>query len=95
MNERKAYIRHVTHREPINRFGKLGYVEHIEAIEATDEELAKANFGKRIRFEAADLNREDPAAAEAVAERMATHNKGMVVDCAFYDYRKKEWRKVI
>lgn len=46
-----VYIRVITKREPINKFGKLGYVEHTEVlINPTDEILKEANYKKHIRF---------------------------------------------
>ena len=94
MSERKIYIRHVTKREPINRFGKLGYVEHVEAVEADEEELARVNYCKKIRFEEKDLDKEDPAVKTAVLERLASHNKGSSVDCVCYNWRTKQWTKI-
>lgn len=47
----QVYTRVVTKREPINRFGKLGFVEHTEVlINPTDDILKEANYKKHIRF---------------------------------------------
>lgn len=47
----KVYTRVITKREPINRFGKLGFVEHTEVlINPTDDILKEANYKKHIRF---------------------------------------------
>lgn len=46
-----VYIRVITKREPINRFGKLGFVEHTEVlVNPTDDILKEANYKKHIRF---------------------------------------------
>ena len=47
----KVYARVITKREPISRFGKLGFVEHAEVlINPTDDILKEANYKKHIRF---------------------------------------------
>lgn len=52
----KVYIRVITRREPINRFGKLGFVEHTEVlVNPTDEILIEANYKKHIRFKHFDV----------------------------------------
>lgn len=45
--------RTITKREPINRFGRLGFVAYGQYFK-TDKEsfLAEQNKGKRVRFEA-------------------------------------------
>ena len=42
----------ITKREPVNRFGRLGYVPYIQYFK-TDKEsfLANQNKGKKVRFE--------------------------------------------
>ena len=46
-----VYIRVITKREPINKFGKLEYVEHTEVlVNPTDEILRVANYKKHIKF---------------------------------------------
>lgn len=46
-----VYIRVITKREPMNRFGKLGYVEHTEVlVNPTNEVLSVANYKKHIKF---------------------------------------------
>lgn len=45
----KYYQRTVTKREPINRFGKLGYVPYVEHVKTND--ITPYNKGKRILFE--------------------------------------------
>lgn len=46
-----VYIRVITKREPMNRFGKLGFVEHTEVlVNPTDDILKEANYKKHIRF---------------------------------------------
>lgn len=45
----KYYSREITKREPINRFGKLGFVLYKEMIKTND--IDKFNKGKRIKFE--------------------------------------------
>ena len=48
----QVYTRVITKREPINRFGKLEFVEHTEVlINPTNEILKEANYKKHIRFE--------------------------------------------
>lgn len=47
----KYYSREVTHREKINRFGKIGtplYVEYFKAN--SDKTVEEFNKGKRIKF---------------------------------------------
>lgn len=47
----KYYSRTVTHREAINRFGKLGFVPYVEMFKANRDSVAdELNKGKRIRF---------------------------------------------
>ena len=47
----KVYARVITKREPTNKFGKLGFVEHTEVlINPTDDILKEANYKKHIRF---------------------------------------------
>lgn len=47
----KVYIRVITKREPIEKIGKLGFVEYTEVlVNPTDEILKKANYKKHIRF---------------------------------------------
>lgn len=48
---KNIYIRQITRREPINNYGKLGYVWHTEVlINPPSEILAEANYKKHIRF---------------------------------------------
>lgn len=48
----KYFIRKVTRREAINRFGKIGYPSYFEYFKTNDEDfIRRANAGKRIRFE--------------------------------------------
>ena len=44
----KYYSREVTKREPINRFGKLGFVLYKEMVKTND--IDKFNKNKRIKF---------------------------------------------
>lgn len=44
----KYYTRTITKREPINKFGKLGYVAYDEYVKTND--IDKFNKGKKIRF---------------------------------------------
>lgn len=47
----QVYTRVITKREPINGFGRLGFVEHTEVlINPTDDILKEANYKKHIRF---------------------------------------------
>lgn len=47
----QVYTRVIIRREPINKFGKLGFVEHTEIlINPTDDILKEANYKKHIRF---------------------------------------------
>lgn len=47
----QVYARVITKREPTNKFGKLGFVEHTEVlINPTDDILKEANYKKHIRF---------------------------------------------
>lgn len=43
------YTRLITKREPINRFGKLGFVLYRQIVKTDD--IEPFNKGKRIRFE--------------------------------------------
>jgi len=45
----KYYERHLTKREAINRFGKIGYVPYVEYVKTLN--IDKFNKGKRIKFE--------------------------------------------
>lgn len=46
-----VYTRVITKREPLNKFGKLGFVEHTEVlVNPTEEILKEANYKKHIRF---------------------------------------------
>ena len=45
----KYYSREVTKREPINRFGKIGYVLYKEMVKTNN--IDKFNKGKQIKFE--------------------------------------------
>ena len=48
---KNIYIRQITRREPINNYGKLGYVLHTEVlINPPSEVLAEANYKKHIKF---------------------------------------------
>lgn len=44
----KYYYRHITKREPINRFGKLGYRPYLQVV-LTDD-ITKYNYRKHIKF---------------------------------------------
>ena len=48
MNERKLYKRTVTSREPINDYGKLGFVPYVEYV-LTDE-VSIFNYRKQWKF---------------------------------------------
>lgn len=45
----KYYSREITKREPINRFGKLGFVLYKEMVKTNN--IEQFNKGKRIKFE--------------------------------------------
>ena len=45
----KYYSRKVTKREPIDRFGKLGFVLYKEMVKTNN--IEQFNKGKRIKFE--------------------------------------------
>lgn len=46
-----VYIRVITKREPMNKFGKLGCVEHTEVlVNPTKMVLSVANYKKHIKF---------------------------------------------
>ena len=48
---KNIYIRQITRREPVNNYGKLGYVLHTEVlINPPSEILAEANYKKHIKF---------------------------------------------
>ena len=52
MKKMLYFKRVVTRREPINRYGKIGYVPYVEYFKTNDEDfIRRANFGKKIRFE--------------------------------------------
>lgn len=44
----KYYERQITKREPINRFGKLGYIAYTQYVKTND--IEKFNKGKKIKF---------------------------------------------
>lgn len=47
----KYYTRTVSRREPINKYGKLGYPRYEEFFKTNDESfLNKMNYGKKIKF---------------------------------------------
>lgn len=55
--EKFLFTRLITKREPINKFGKLGYTTHKEAViivadslEKAKEELEPFNYKKHIKF---------------------------------------------
>lgn len=43
-----VYYRTVLKREPINRFGRLGYREYLEVVQTDD--ISKFNYRKKIKF---------------------------------------------
>lgn len=43
-----VYYRSVLKREPINRFGRLGYREYLEIVQTDD--ISKFNYRKKIKF---------------------------------------------
>lgn len=43
-----VYYRSILKREPINRFGKLGYREYLEIVQTDD--ISKFNYRKKIKF---------------------------------------------
>lgn len=43
-----VYYRSVLKREPINRFGRLGYREYLEVVQTDD--ISKFNYRKKIKF---------------------------------------------
>lgn len=43
-----VYYRTVLKREPINRFGRLGYREYLEIVQT--EDISKFNYRKKIKF---------------------------------------------
>lgn len=47
----KYYERTITKREPINKFGKMGYKPYVEYVKT--KSIEKYNKGKRILFEIA------------------------------------------
>lgn len=42
------YYRTVLKREPINRFGRVGYHEYLEIVQT--EDISKFNYRKKIKF---------------------------------------------
>ena len=42
------YYRAVLKREPINRFGRIGYREYLEIVQT--EDISKFNYRKKIKF---------------------------------------------
>ena len=47
----KYYCRRILVREPINRFGKLGFKRHVQLVKFKNESaLIQLNKGKRIHF---------------------------------------------
>ena len=48
---KNIYIREIIRREPMNCYGKLGFVSHTEVlIDPPTHVLAEANYKKHIRF---------------------------------------------
>ena len=45
----KYYSREITKREPVNRFGKIGFVLYTQYVKTND--INRFNKGKRIKFE--------------------------------------------
>ena len=43
-----VYYRSVLKREPINRFGRIGYREYLEIVQT--EDISKFNYRKKIKF---------------------------------------------
>lgn len=50
----KIFYRFLTKRVVVNNYGKLGYREHIEIVNCTEEQLKIFNKGLRIKFTAVD-----------------------------------------
>lgn len=48
MEQIKIYERIITVREPINRFGKMGYTQHVQIVATAN--IDAWNKGKKIRF---------------------------------------------
>lgn len=48
------YYRIVLKREPINRFGRLGYREYLEVVRT--EDISKFNYRKKIKFRLYNFN---------------------------------------
>lgn len=48
------YYRTVLKREPINRFGRLGYREYLEVVRT--EDISKFNYRKKIKFRLYNFN---------------------------------------
>ena len=44
----KYYSREITERKPVNRFGRLGFVQVVEYVKTND--ITPFNKGKKIRF---------------------------------------------
>lgn len=42
------YFRSILKREPINRFGRIGYREYLEIVQT--EDISKYNYRKKIKF---------------------------------------------
>lgn len=42
------YYRSVLKREPVNRWGRLGYREYLEIVQT--EDISKFNYRKKIKF---------------------------------------------
>lgn len=42
------YYRSVLKREPINRFGRIGYREYLEIVQT--EDISRYNYRKKIKF---------------------------------------------
>lgn len=43
-----TYYRSILKREPINRFGRIGYREYLEIVQT--EDISKFNYRKKIKF---------------------------------------------
>ena len=43
-----TYYRSILKREPINRFGRIGYREYLEIVQT--EDISKYNYRKKIKF---------------------------------------------
>lgn len=72
----KYYARTVLVRKPVNKFGRLGYVETEEYVKTND--IAKFNKGKRIPFYESESARQALRSKDKQADKVYQEEKTIV-----------------